>query len=97
MRGDIETLIQAGAIFLAYMFMAIVIFAIFSSPVEALMDGFMGMDVGSQLASDKMSQFIPLLKTAVQVAFAFGLAAPVTWFIFWIFSREPSIERYRRY
>jgi len=41
--------------------------------------------------------YLPNLKTGWNMFFAFLVAAPITWFIVWVFSREPQWYQTRRF
>jgi len=84
----------AGVIMLIYLSVMIMFFYLLSTPVNAIFDGLSGTSLGE--ATDEMATFLPWIRTAVNMVFAIGIATPITWFIFWIFNREPDFSRYRR-
>lgn len=94
MNGDgIYTITHAGIVFLVYMAVMMMLYFLFSPVVDALFDAFTGSSFG--LANDEMAYYVPLFRDAVKIAFALGIAAPCTWFIFWVFSRESSHQQVR--
>ena len=89
MNGNgIYTITHAGIIFLVYMALMIMLYFLLSPAVDAMFAAFTGSHFG--LANEEMAQFVPNYLLAVKMAFALGFAAPITWFIFWVFSREPA-------
>ena len=94
MNGDgIYTITKAGITFLVYMALMMMLFFVLSPAVDAIFDAFEGVPLGE--ASDEMAKYAPLYRDAVKIAFALGLAAPATWFIFWVFSRESSFSQFK--
>lgn len=91
---EIDNIIMAGIVFVVYLAIAIMVFFVLSGPVDALFDS---IDAGAQLtdAAPYMDQHLPYLRQGVNIAFALGIAFPATWFIFWVFSRDPDISFYR--
>lgn len=90
-----NSIAKAGVYFAVYLFIMVTVFFVLSAPVNYIFDGFLLGEYG--LAQDEMNTFVPLLKGAVQMAFAICLAAPLMWFVMWVFHREPDVSRYRRY
>jgi len=86
--GVIDSLSHAGVLFLVYLFLAVAVFFVVSSPTDAILSALDDADLGA--ASDEMNLYVPYYKSAIQIVFALGLAFPMTWFIFWVFSREPD-------
>ena len=46
-------------------------------------------------ATVQVQTYGPVYEFVVKMMLAICLASPITWFIFWCFSREPSKKRYR--
>ena len=85
---EIDNLIHAGVVFIVYLFVAIVLYFSLGGPVDAVLNGVWSS--GNQtVAASYMDSYMPNIKWGVNVAFALGIAFPVTWFIFWVFSRDP--------
>ncbi len=85
--NDIDTITHAGIIFLVYLSLMIMFYFLFGGAVDVIFDAFTGTSFG--YANEEMALYVPLYRTAVKMVFAIGLAAPITWFIFWSFSKEP--------
>ena len=92
---EISSIIHAGVVFGVYLFIMVVLYFVLSSPVDAVMNGIIG-SASSTPAADEMTSFSPNFTWAVKAAFAISIAIPVTWFVFWLFSKEPfvGIRRY---
>ena len=92
---EISSIIQAGVVFAVYLFVMILLYFVLSSPIDSVMNGIIG-SASNTLASDEMTEFSPNFTWAVKLAFAISIAIPVTWFVFWLFSKEPfvGIRRY---
>ena len=91
--NNIDTITHAGIIFLVYLSLMIMLYFLLGGAVDAIFDAFTGSHFG--LANDAMAEYVPLYRNAVKLAFAIGLATPITWFIFWSFSIEPSYSKIR--
>jgi len=91
MFDDIDSIALAGVSFLIFLFMAIAVYFLLSAPVETVLDSFLSGDFGD--ANDELAEFVPLIKTGVKIAFALAIATPMTYFIMWVFHREPAHER----
>lgn len=87
---EIDNIIHAGLIFIVYLFVAILLYYLLSSPVEILLNAFIINGISES------ATIIPIIKTALNIAFALSFAFPVVWFIVWVFSREPDITMFRR-
>jgi len=92
---QVDNIIHAGLILIVYMFCVILLYFVLSSPVDAIFDAIETGSVGTD-AETYMTEFLPNIEWAVRVVFAIALAIPITWFIFWIFSREPDVTIIRR-
>lgn len=77
-----------GAYLLLFLFIFIVIFAVLGGPIDDVMDGILGLD--GYGFSDEIDEYVPYFKTAVRIAFAFGISTPAVWFVAKVFSREPA-------
>jgi len=92
---QIENIVHAGVILAVYSFIMIALYFFLSAPIDAIMTGITGAPLGE--AADEMVAYSPGLNWAIKAAFACGIATPATWFIFWVFSKEPFIGYKRRY
>lgn len=92
---EIDNIVHAGLVFIVYLFVAILVYYLLSSPVDTLLNMFLNSSVGTS-AEIAMSTNIPLIKTALNIAFALGIAFPIVWFIMWVFSKEPDFSMFRR-
>jgi uncharacterized membrane protein len=90
-----DNIIHAGLIFVVYLAVAIVLYLFFSPAAFAVLDGVAGGAVGTSSES-YMNIYKDGIVMAVSMAFAFGVAFPVVWFIFWVFSRDPFEGLMRR-
>lgn len=92
---EIGNIIQAGIVFIVYLFVMILLYYILSTPIDTFFDGLLSADLG--LATGDMAFHGPNIEWALKLVFAIGISIPVTWFIFWIFSREPFMGMVKRY
>lgn len=93
--SEVDNLIHAGVILGVYLFIAILVYFLLGMPIDAILDG---INTGGQIIDDvrpHMNLWMPYILEAVQIAFALGIAYPVTWFIFWVFSRESDVNIFR--
>ena len=90
-----DSITRAGMIYLVYTFMVVITYFLLSTPIALLFDSFIGGDYGT--ASGEMAYYVPFFETVLNIALAIFLAIPITWFVMWIFHREPAYYRYRRY
>jgi hypothetical protein len=91
---EISSIIHAGVVFAVYLFIMIACYYFLSSPVNTILAGI--IDATPSDVTDEMALLSPNLIWAVKAAFAIGIAIPATWFVFWVFSKEPFIG-IRRY
>ena len=96
MDNDIRSITQAGLFFLVFLFTSIILYALLSTPVETLLNGFQNLNVDTNVNA-KLTEYVPLFRTAIKIVFVMGIAAPIAWFIFWIFTRETYSGLIRRY
>ena len=87
-------IVHAGLVFAVYLFVMVLLYFALSVPIDAIMDGLSEAPLGD--ASDEMAQHAPNINWAIKAACACGIATPLTWFIFWVFSKEPYIGVGRR-
>jgi hypothetical protein len=92
---EIDNILHAGLVFIIYLFVMILLYFTLSFPINAIFDAFSASSVGTA-AEGPMSWQLPGVRWGVNVAFALGLAYPVTWFVFWVFSKEPDFSMFRR-
>lgn len=93
--NEIDNIIHAGVTFVVYLFIMVVLYFALSTPVDAIMDALLNVPLGE--ATDEMALYNPNISWALKLVFAIGISIPVTWFIFWVFSREPDVSRIRRF
>ena len=86
---DGDSITRAGAIFIIYLFISVSAYFLLSSPIDMIFDAFENAD-GSH-AESKLSTYIPQYRTVLQIFFAIFLALPLTWFVIWVFHREPGL------
>ena len=91
----VDSLTHAAVIFLV--FLSIVLIASFTlyPIVTSLFDAFESADFAK--AEDEKDTYLPIIEVAFTATLAIFISLPATWFIFWVFSREPGYERIRRY
>jgi len=95
MDDSINSIAYAGLVFITYLFLMVTIFFVLSGPVDTIMTAFSDGAVGTSYAT-QMNSYHAGFVLAIKIAFALGIAAPITWFIMWIFSREPAVYQYKR-
>lgn len=93
--NEIGNIIHAGVTFVVYLFIMVVLYFALSTPVDSIMDALLNVPLGE--ATDEMALYNPNISWALKLVFAIGISIPVTWFIFWVFSREPDVSRIRRF
>ena len=82
-------IIKAGLAMLIYFFIVAITYFIISTPVTTLLDGFEGSHA-------EVDSRLDLFKGYFTLFIALSCAVPITWFLFWVFHREPDWS-YRRY
>jgi len=87
-------IVHAGLVFAVYLFIMVLLYFTLSVPIDAIMDGLSDAPLGD--ASDEMARHSPNFNWAIKAAFACGIATPLTWFVFWVFSEEPYVGIRRR-
>lgn len=87
-----QSLTKAGVVFLVFLTIVLIAFFTLYPVVSALFDAFDASDFGN--AEDEKDTYLPLIRTVCTAFFAILIALPATWFIFWVFSREPNVENY---
>ena len=92
-RSEINNLIHASVVFIVYLFIMILIYFVFSIPIDAIMDGITGAPLGE--ATDEMEAFSPNIRWAIKTIFAIGVAIPSTWIVMGVLSKEPYLGRTR--
>ena len=81
-------IIQAGAMMLIYLFMFSLVYFILATPLDAVFDGFDNIKGGE--AVDEMDEYLPNIRTALNIFFALVIAIPIVGFIMWVYHREPD-------
>ena len=92
---EINNIVHAGVVFLVYGALMMCLYFFLSAPIDAIMNGLIANP--PPLASSEMAQHGPNIAWGIKLAFACGLATPATWFIFWVFSKEPFVGYKKRY
>ena len=90
-----DNIIQIAVIFLLYLFIAVIAYFLLSTPIELILSSFEGIEAGE--ATNELNRFLPFYKTAMTVFWALFIAAPVTWLVMKVFSREPAWYHQRRF
>jgi len=90
-----DNIIRIGVTFIIFLFVNVIGYFLLSTPVEAILSSFEGIEVGE--ATDELASNIVWFKAAMQIFWAIFIALPVTWLILKIFSREPALFRERRW
>jgi hypothetical protein len=93
---EIDNLIHAGVFFGVYLFVMICVFFFMSGPVDTMLSGFGSVAEGT-ISEPYMNSFLPGIRQAIWMVFAIGMSIPITWFIFWVFSRDPFQGLVKRY
>jgi hypothetical protein len=94
-QDEVDNIIHAGLILIVYLFCAVVLYFVLSSPVDMILGAIGGSAAGTP-AETPMSYMLPNIAWAVRVVFAGSFAIPIAWFILWVFSKEPDITLFRR-
>jgi hypothetical protein len=92
---EIDNILHAGLVFIVYLFIVIILYFVLSYPLDLIFDSLSAASVGTA-AQNPMSWQLPGIRWGLNVAFALGFAYPVTWFAFWVFSKEPDFSMFRR-
>ena len=92
---EISNIVHAGVVFGVYLFIMILIYLTLSSPIDSVMDAIQANPPDD--AADEMAEHAPNIEWGIKAAFACGFAIPITWFVFWVMSKEPFIGYRRRY
>jgi len=87
-----QSLVKAGMVFLVFLVIVLIIFFTLYPVVSTIFDAFDSADFGN--AETEKDTYLPLIRTACTAFFAILIALPATWFIFWVFSREPDVRNY---
>lgn len=85
-----QSLTKAGMVFLVFVAIVLIAFFTIYPLMTALFDAFDAADFGN--AEDEKDTYLPTIRVACTAFFAILIALPATWFIFWVFSREPNVE-----
>lgn len=87
-----SSVVRAGGIMLIGTFAILVLYFVISTPITAMFDSF--DDAETPYSDDEMNEYLPNIRTALNMAFAIAIITAAVIFIFWIFHREQ--EPYRR-
>ena len=75
------------------MFMFLILYFVISTPINTFFDTLDDADVAE--ANTYMDSYLPIIRNALTMAFAVTAAIPSTWFVIYVFTREPDWS-YRR-
>ena len=73
---------------LVYIFIAITAYFMLSTPMTMIFDSFDDADTGA--ATEHIDTLMPTIRTVFNIFFALLASGGITWFIFWVFHREPD-------
>lgn len=90
--GEIHSLTKAGIVFLVFLVIAIIVYALLSPITTILFDSFENANWGN--AESEKTWVIDGVRQACTIMFAIFISLPMTWFIFWVFHREPRYTEY---
>src|SRR4030042_303869 len=90
--GEPRSLITAGVRFLVFLIIALITYFLVSIPVNMIFDSFEDTDFGN--AETQKDTYMPLIRQCMTIFFAIFVSLPATWFIFWVFHREPQISQF---
>jgi len=85
--GVPDSLISAGVRFLVFLFVCLIAYFTVSYPVNMFFDGLEAAD-WSNAEAQKLT-YMPIIRQCLSIFFAIFVSLPMTWFIFWVFHREP--------
>lgn len=91
----IDSLVKGGVVFLVFLTIVLISFFTLYPVVSAIFGAFESADFAN--AEDEKDTYLPIIESCCTAFFAILISLPATWFIFWVFSREPDVTRYRRY
>jgi len=90
-NGEPRSLVQAGVTFLVFLTIALIAYFVISIPVNLIFDSFEATDFGN--AETEKDTYLPIIRDCCTIFFAIFVSLPVTWFIFWVFHREPQFQQ----
>jgi Sec-independent protein secretion pathway component TatC len=88
-------IIRAGGYMLISVFLILVVYYVSSPFFTTFFDHIDDIDAAE--ATDEIDNFLPNIRTALNIAFAVAVVAPVIIFVMRTFEREPDWSYYRRY
>ena len=91
-NGEITSLTKAGLVFLVFLTIAIITYALLSPIMTSIFNAFDASDFSN--AETQKDTYLPLISQCCTVFFAIFISLPMTWFIFWVFHREPRYNEY---
>ena len=92
---QIESIVHAGVVFIVFLALMVMLYFFLSAPIDAIMGGL--DDNPPDDSQAYVTEYYPNFNWAIKAAFACGIATPLTWFIMWVFSKEPFVGYKRRY
>jgi ABC-type Fe3+ transport system permease subunit len=90
----IDSLVKAGLVFLVFLTIVLICFFTLYPVVTAIFGAFNSADWAN--AETQKATYMPIIESACTAFFAILISLPATWFIFWVFSKEPDISRIKR-
>lgn len=88
-----RSIIMAGGTLLLATFIILILYFVISTPLSSMFDSIDDVDAGE--ATDEMNTVLPIIRTALDLAFAIAIITPSVIFVLWVFMREPD-WRYRK-
>ena len=89
-NGVPDSLISAGVRFGSFLFITLVAYFVISYPVNIIFDGFESANWAN--AESQKTIYMPIIRQCMSIFFAILVSLPMTWFIFWVFHREPRYQ-----
>jgi hypothetical protein len=89
--GEPRSLVQAGITFAVFLVIALITYFVVSIPVNLIFDSFENTNWGA--AETQKATYMPIIRQCMMIFFAIFVSLPMTWFIFWVFHREPQYQQ----
>ena len=91
-NGEINSLVKAGLVFIVFLMIVIITYALLSPIMTSIFDAFAASNFGN--AETQKDTYLPIVRQCCTIFFAILISLPMTWFIFWVFHREPRYNEY---
>lgn len=86
--------IQASILLIVYTFIIVTLYMVLSDPFDKIVTPLEDLNMSASDAHmDRVGGYV---RTAFDISFALLIIVPASWFVFWVFHREPD-WRYRQY